>query len=194
MSTEICLFCGENIRFRNINGRPTPLHPTGSSCPGKKLYREEEKEACHYTNCPRCGGNVYFIRHNGGCAWFDELGRPWDKHACFADDNRLPAWWSPFLDDGWKPCYLQLVGVLTDGTGGVFGIFNAKPERRAFIPRDEQCRLQRKCCERDEVLALDGKTVLLRSDGDKIVSPKNQEWALTIHTPKFARKPYPGSA
>jgi len=35
------------------------------------------------THCPECGADVYFIRHNGGSVWVDELGWPWPKHACF---------------------------------------------------------------------------------------------------------------
>jgi len=31
---------------------------------------------------------VFFVRHNGGSVWFDDLGPPWPKHACFADDHR----------------------------------------------------------------------------------------------------------
>jgi len=30
---------------------------------------------------------VYFVRHNGGSVWFDELGPPWPKHGCF-DEHR----------------------------------------------------------------------------------------------------------
>lgn len=26
---------------------------------------------------------VYFVQHNGGSVWFDELGQPWPKHPCF---------------------------------------------------------------------------------------------------------------
>lgn len=37
----------------------------------------------HPTRCPECGEPVYFIRHNDGCVWVDELGWPWPKHACF---------------------------------------------------------------------------------------------------------------
>ena len=28
---------------------------------------------------------MFFIRHNGGSVWLDELGWPWPKHACFND-------------------------------------------------------------------------------------------------------------
>lgn len=41
---------------------------------------------CCPTTCPRCGAPVFFVRHNGGSVWFDELGPPWPKHACFFDD------------------------------------------------------------------------------------------------------------
>jgi hypothetical protein len=30
---------------------------------------------------------VYFVRHNGGAVWFDQLGDPWWKHACFDDSE-----------------------------------------------------------------------------------------------------------
>jgi len=40
----------------------------------------------HPTLCPMCGEQVYFVRHNGGKVWFDELGPPWPKHPCFEDD------------------------------------------------------------------------------------------------------------
>ena len=41
---------------------------------------------CCPTTCPRCGATVYFVRHNGGSVWFDQLGPPWTKHVCFDDD------------------------------------------------------------------------------------------------------------
>jgi hypothetical protein len=36
-------------------------------------------------NCKFCGAEVFFVRHNGGCVWFDELGQPWPKHECYND-------------------------------------------------------------------------------------------------------------
>ena len=38
---------------------------------------------CRPTTCPECGASVYFVRHNGGSVWLDELGSPWPKHGCF---------------------------------------------------------------------------------------------------------------
>jgi hypothetical protein len=42
---------------------------------------------CRRTACPVCGAEVYFVRHNGGSVWFDDLGQPWPKHACFEEQN-----------------------------------------------------------------------------------------------------------
>src|SRR5947209_2664214 len=37
---------------------------------------------CWETRCPICKAVVYFVRHNGGSVWFDQLGKPWPKHPC----------------------------------------------------------------------------------------------------------------
>jgi hypothetical protein len=44
-------------------------------------------KCCHFTSCPKCGQSVFFIRHNGGSVWVDELGPPWPKHPCFDGNN-----------------------------------------------------------------------------------------------------------
>jgi hypothetical protein len=41
------------------------------------------KSTTRLINCPMCQGEVFFIRHNGGSVWVDELGHPWPKHHCF---------------------------------------------------------------------------------------------------------------
>lgn len=38
------------------------------------------------TKCKSCGGEVFFVRHNGGSVWLDELGPPWPKHGCFNEE------------------------------------------------------------------------------------------------------------
>ncbi len=40
-------------------------------------------DCCKPTSCPICKKLVFFLRHNGGSAWFDDLGVPWPKHSCF---------------------------------------------------------------------------------------------------------------
>lgn len=43
----------------------------------------DASDFCRPSKCPICGDQVFFVRHNGGSVWFDELGPPWPKHACF---------------------------------------------------------------------------------------------------------------
>jgi len=89
MST--CSRCGNPIEFRYVNGRCVPLHLSGG-CIGDgnsrvndySGYNFSENSTCFSTNCPKCGDEVFFIRHNGGSVWIDPpLGPPWYKHACF---------------------------------------------------------------------------------------------------------------
>ncbi len=50
-------------------------------------YRYESSEFCRPSTCPECGAEVFFIRHNGGSVWVDELGWPWPKHGCFDNSS-----------------------------------------------------------------------------------------------------------
>lgn len=93
MST--CSKCGELIVFRLINGRTVPIHDSGecgqSSSYSSRVPRDYtpsppkrwDHDFTRATRCPVCLQSVYFVRHNGGSVWFDELGWPWPKHACF---------------------------------------------------------------------------------------------------------------
>ena len=187
MPVEICQFCGIEIQFRYIKGKLVPLHPKGSTCVGKRLYRDDERDVCHLTKCPKCGSDVYFIRHNGGCAWFDDLGKPWDKHGCFADTSRTPVGWEERLRRGWSLRYLVSLGALVDGTGGVFVVCRKKPNRRASSQYVIQMKLQREGCDRDEIYALDGKTVLLSEDGTQIIAPDSVCWSVSEHIPTYRK-------
>src|ERR1017187_3728744 len=79
--SKTCQFCGGEIRFRMIRGICVPLHDASTAC--ATYGRLGQPDACHQTKCPYCGETVYFVRHNNGAVWFNELGQPWDKHACF---------------------------------------------------------------------------------------------------------------
>src|ERR1051326_719939 len=100
-----CNKCGEPIEFRYVDGRCIPIHPDGgwhcgswrggasSSQVGASASRKEprqwrEKEFTRPTTCPECGASVFFIRHNGGSVWVDELGWPWPKQGCFDEYAR----------------------------------------------------------------------------------------------------------
>ena len=93
-----CNKCGEEIEFRYIDGRCKPIHQGGGwHCSGSdsdttssqvrssgvRDWALRNESLCRSTTCPECGQDVFFIRHNGGSVWVDELGWPWPKHACF---------------------------------------------------------------------------------------------------------------
>jgi hypothetical protein len=61
-----------------------PLRLTQSPVQGS-LTRWEfaGEDFTRQSRCPVCGAYVYFVRHNGGSMYFDDLGSPWPKHGCF---------------------------------------------------------------------------------------------------------------
>ncbi len=82
MST--CRNCGRTINFRHIGGRNVPL---GCACEPEPRARSASREHfCRQTWCPKCDDSVFFLRHNGGSVWLNDLGWPWPKHECFVDD------------------------------------------------------------------------------------------------------------
>jgi len=100
MSWSTCKHCGQKIKWAQMpGGNWLPTDPefggihecvpfergtdSGSSC---LRWQYADEDFCRPTTCPTCGASVFFVRHNGGSVWFDELGYPWPKHECF-DDN-----------------------------------------------------------------------------------------------------------
>lgn len=75
-----------------------------------RVYRWEAAEEgfTRPTTCPRCGDSVFFVRHNGGSVWFDDLGPPWPKHGCFDDDHSV-TWRSSYSDEGAQGRELGLI-------------------------------------------------------------------------------------
>lgn len=61
----------------------SPPPPPVSKLAGTVTRWQHRDDFCRPTSCPLCGASVYFIRHNGGGVWLDELGDPWPKHPCF---------------------------------------------------------------------------------------------------------------
>jgi hypothetical protein len=56
---------------------------SGRSWPRRYLDADQPN-----ATCPVCGERVWFFRsENGGCAYFDAVGKPWPKHPCM--DSRL---------------------------------------------------------------------------------------------------------
>lgn len=87
-----CYDCGEEIEFRYIDGKSTPIHLSGYFCSGYSGRRSPDNgkpfgTIASYVNpnayCPVCGEQVYFYQSPfGGRVFFDDLGWPWPKHQC----------------------------------------------------------------------------------------------------------------
>jgi len=78
---SVCRECGEQITwYTDSDGRHVPLHNSGS-CSGRS--ENSTSPAAFYVRCERCGQRTWFVRHNGGSFWVDELGPPWPKHPCY---------------------------------------------------------------------------------------------------------------
>lgn len=97
----ICDKCGEEISFRYVEGRNIPFHFSGG-CTGESTTISKSSSAslvfekvCYPTKCPKCASSIYFIKHNGGSVWLDELGWPWPKHKCFTQEKE-PKWLNYF--------------------------------------------------------------------------------------------------
>ena len=104
--------------------------------------------SCGPSNCPVCGARVFFIRHNGGSVWLDDLGWPWPIHPCF--NGSQPSWLFYFRKFARYPNPMSvdatdtsiLVGVLTtvvrapasDGEGvRAFVAFDAGEDHRICL-------------------------------------------------------------
>ena len=84
-SDGTCKYCGEQINFRQIEGRRTPIHVDSKLCQGFETntfqdLRHFERNAKPQT-C-KCGSEVFYVEHNNGKVYFDKLGWPWPKHSC----------------------------------------------------------------------------------------------------------------
>lgn len=88
-----CRFCGDEIAFRRIDGETRVIrhHCDGGRGSGPRVYEKHrwsaDNDFCRPTKCPNCNNPVFFVRHNGGSVWLDELGPPWPIHGCF-EGNR----------------------------------------------------------------------------------------------------------
>jgi hypothetical protein len=71
---SLCWDCDQEITFLTVKGIVRPKHESGRCGEYRKTARP--------TKCPKCSQTVFFVEHNGGSVWFDELGPPWAKHPC----------------------------------------------------------------------------------------------------------------
>ena len=92
--SDTCWYCGGVIVFRYHDGMLRPIHLSGA-CPmadggwvGFAQSTSYHEDFCRPTVCQYCGADIFFVRHNGGSVWFDELGWPWPKHPCYYPEDR----------------------------------------------------------------------------------------------------------
>lgn len=71
----LCWDCDQEITFITVKGIARPIHESG--------HCGEYRKTARPAKCPECRQMVFFVEHNGGSVWFDELGPPWPKHGCF---------------------------------------------------------------------------------------------------------------
>ena len=86
--TTYCKTCGNEITFRYCFGRLIPMHLDGH-CIGRSPYSDEALRSATPTTCRECGGACFWIQHNGGSVFVDELGPPWPKHPCHAHQVQI---------------------------------------------------------------------------------------------------------
>lgn len=108
---KACKKCGMEIMWRTLGGERIPL---GCECNDRGSGRLSTSEAEGFTRmvvCPKCACSVYFVRHNGGSVWLDELGDPWPKHPCFDDQGSTEG-----LSEFFRARMASISGVITDAS------------------------------------------------------------------------------
>jgi hypothetical protein len=183
-----CGFGGEGHLGRSY-GQSSSI---SAACRTVWQYRDEN--FCSPTACPYCGAKVFFVRHNGGSVWFDDLGSPWPKHPCF-DDDRYGTQLRQTLAGDHQESRAALFGIVVETVAtrpGVGGRIIVKCSDGSLI--DEEFNTSRSLASLVGLL-----TVVLRDEQGhtslKFVEPPatpQPQWASIL---EFAKKPgFPGNA
>jgi hypothetical protein len=92
--SQFCKYCNGPITFRRSEkGHTYPIHLGGGECPADALFDsrvELSVPASFPASCPICSAGVFFVRHNSGSVWLDDLGPPWPIHGCFEKSSSMP--------------------------------------------------------------------------------------------------------
>jgi hypothetical protein len=165
LATHCCRFCRGEVIFRTVRGGIViPIHVGMTTCETARF--EGQPEVCHRTRCPKCGGEVFFVRHNGGAVWFDELGKPWDKHGCFD----LPV---PPLDldvESFEIVRVRDIKGLREGTGVV-----------VYVGRDRKRSLEYEVAAVSEIPRLVGRWCYLNRGLKQLRTVDGRVLSITRH-------------
>ncbi|PKI12781.1 hypothetical protein [Colwellia sp. 12G3] len=72
-------------------------------------------DVCSPTTCQYCQSEIYFVRHNGGSVWLDELGAPWNKHQCFYPDDSPPVISTKDVPNKWTVGIISRIKIIKKG-------------------------------------------------------------------------------
>lgn len=123
-----CNKCGQHVTFRFIDGTRVPIHSgggwhCGSFSQATDLVRYtprsvewRNQDFTRPTRCPICGRDVFFVQHNRGSVWIDELGWPWPKHGCFDKQDEPTRYFSIWSAESSLLTNPEL-GIVTDVIG-----------------------------------------------------------------------------
>lgn len=197
-SNETCHFCGGEIIFRIIRGVTTPIHVGDTKCIGRSLFRRDREGVPFETQCPRCQGNVIFLRHNGGSVWLDSLGWPWPKHGCFLEETTaamarvFPE--SALSLEGGRHCYAKSLGRLKSKEGIVLYLRTKRKEFRQD-PKYHKGSQWLLVCKEDDFDALeaffDKIPVVFSRKLDRLITLDGLEFKVTQHRPVYSSWPPP---
>ncbi len=133
-----CYNCGEEIEFRYIDGKRTPIHLHGGYCSSAGSSSEPKPNIAFqsresYTDpnayCPICGVLVFFYQSpHGGRVFFDDLGWPWPKHPCTDNPKsqrskvkpRIPSLGKPLINRRGDSLKIYKASKITEDQNKIF--------------------------------------------------------------------------
>lgn len=171
-----------------IKGRCVPIHGK-KDCAGHAEETNERKPDCLYlTTCPKCGDPVYFLRHNGGSTWLDDIPYPWPKHPCFSCESApVPPYWDGLHAQQGRSI-LDRIRVWREGSSAL--LMPADPRTKTWFSHLGEFRLVRR--DSHPTSDLDGSLVLVRVIQSEIEGPPEFQ-ATTSDGLDFRLLPHPDS-
>ncbi len=130
---------------------------------GTRTQWGHSDDFCRPSTCPICDGSVYFVRHNGGSVWFDSLGYPWPKHACF--DTPPTVRIRLYYKSRVEPKAEELLGVVTETE-----VIEPGKSGRIVVKCHDQSIIDRTFTTDWDLVTLVGRLVVVKRDGKSKLS------------------------
>lgn len=81
---DACKNCGMEIKWRTIYGQKVRIDGCECGEDSRRRLLSSKESLTREIRCSSCHALVFYVRHNDGCVWLDELGPPWPKHPCYS--------------------------------------------------------------------------------------------------------------